>query len=175
MTSAVFLRWVTKLFAGEHRKLLVVDLYKAHRTEEVLVSLRKSTTDVVFVPAGCTSKVQVMDVVVNKGFRDHVRKEYAAWRVQCIGNGDRIQSPSRKDVINWIKEAWNGVGGGMLHEAMMKYIMKYGDAAEAVIDNEQPEIEQNDEPEGLAEALDALQMGDEPLVVEEEGEFFEGD
>jgi hypothetical protein len=60
--------------------MLVLDAFKGHLTEKVkAVASNLLNTDLVIIPGGMTSQLQVFDVVVNKPFKD----KYVA----CMGNG----------------------------------------------------------------------------------------
>ena len=52
-----------------HRKaLLVMDSFSAHCTEEIL-NLSRNSTDIAVIPGGCTSKLQPLDVSLNRPFK----------------------------------------------------------------------------------------------------------
>jgi hypothetical protein len=53
--------------------MLVLDAYQGHLTEKVkTVASHLLNTDLVITPVGMTSQLQVLDVVVNKPFKDRV-------------------------------------------------------------------------------------------------------
>ena len=58
-TGDLFLQWVKQTVKFSKKVLLVVDLYAAHRDNDVLDWMRKSGNDIVFIPGGCTSMLQV--------------------------------------------------------------------------------------------------------------------
>jgi hypothetical protein len=45
-----------------------------HPSQQALVKeeMRKANTDLIVVPGGMTSQLQVLDVVINKPFKDHL-------------------------------------------------------------------------------------------------------
>ena len=53
--------------------LLVVDLFGAHKTEEVLDTFSANDIVVSLIPGGCTSLVQPLDVSINRPFKDILR------------------------------------------------------------------------------------------------------
>jgi len=53
--------------------LLVLDLVRAHKTEEVLDTFSANDIDVSMIPGGCTSLVQPLDVSINRPFKDILR------------------------------------------------------------------------------------------------------
>jgi hypothetical protein len=52
--------------------MLVSDAFKGHLTQEVKEEIRKPYTDLVLIPGGMTSQVQVLHVVINMPFKDHL-------------------------------------------------------------------------------------------------------
>ncbi|KAJ4432611.1 hypothetical protein ANN_21234 [Periplaneta americana] len=63
-----------------------------HLTPEVKKKITALKTDLVVIPGGMTSKLQVLDVVVNKPFKDHLRKQYSDWLLE----GGHAFTPSGK-------------------------------------------------------------------------------
>ena len=57
------------------RNMLVLDAFRGHLTEPVKKQLRDMNGDLVIIPGGMTSQLQVLDVVVNKPFKDNLRQE----------------------------------------------------------------------------------------------------
>ena len=83
------------------KTLLVVDLYAPHRFEEVLSFLRGREVDCLFVPADCTSLVQLVDVSVNRQFKHHYREKFSAWR----GLQSELRRPTRKKITRFVVHA----------------------------------------------------------------------
>ena len=54
-------------------KILIADVHCAQQTNSVKELLKKHKTSLVNVSPGCTSRVQVVDVLRNKPFKDEVR------------------------------------------------------------------------------------------------------
>ena len=50
---------------AEQKSLLIIYVFHAHRTEDVLHHLEKNNILVIFVPANCTSQLQPLDLAVN--------------------------------------------------------------------------------------------------------------
>ena len=51
---------------GFYWSLIIMDAFKAHFTEDVAAAMLKGHTSVVKVPRGYTSKLQPIDVYINK-------------------------------------------------------------------------------------------------------------
>ncbi len=54
--------------------LLLIDSFSAHETDEFLALARDNNVDVSIIPGGCTSKVQPLDVCLNKPFKGVLRQ-----------------------------------------------------------------------------------------------------
>ena len=59
-------------------KILVADVHRAQQTDEVRQLLQRKKTLLINIPPGCTSRVQPLDVSVNKPFKDAVRTQFEA-------------------------------------------------------------------------------------------------
>ena len=55
------------------QKILIADVHRAQQTNSVKELLKKHKTSLVNAPPGCTSRVQFVDVLINKPFKDEVR------------------------------------------------------------------------------------------------------
>jgi DDE superfamily endonuclease len=68
-----------------------------------LDALQECSTEVVFIPPGYTSKVQPMDVGVNKPYKGYTWERYFVFlRSRLTVN----ETPHRYDVACWVVEAW---------------------------------------------------------------------
>ena len=55
-------------------KILIADVHRAQQSDSVEeLLLKKHKTSLVNVPPGCISRVQVVDLLINKPFKDEVR------------------------------------------------------------------------------------------------------
>ena len=50
----------------DQRGILILDVFKAHQTDDFLDAVRSHNMEIVFVPAGCTDDLQPLDVSGNK-------------------------------------------------------------------------------------------------------------
>ena len=67
--------------------MLVMDVCNGHLTPEIEATLTGSSmnTDLVIIPGGMTLQLQVLDVVVNKPFKDHIKQLYSEWLLTPSG------------------------------------------------------------------------------------------
>ena len=54
------------------RSFLVLDSFTAHKTDAVKNRFREKHTDLAVIPGGLTSRLQPLDVSLNKPFKDKV-------------------------------------------------------------------------------------------------------
>ena len=103
----------TKLMSqklGFENSLLTFDAFSAHKTDEVEAKLVQSKSDILMIPAGCTSKCQPMDVCINKPFKANLRKCWVGYVAKMIDEKhDQIPPPSRQHMVDWVEEAYNAV------------------------------------------------------------------
>ena len=57
-------------------KILVADVHTAQQTDGVKHLLQKTKTTLVNVPSDCTSRVQPLDVVINKPFKNLIKEQF---------------------------------------------------------------------------------------------------
>jgi hypothetical protein len=95
------------------RGVLVFDAFKGHLTEKVkTVASNILNMDLVIIPGGMTSQLQVLDVVFNKPFKDRLRCLYGEWLLSgnCPLTPVRnIRRPSEALLGQWIKTAWDDI------------------------------------------------------------------
>jgi hypothetical protein len=58
---------------------LFLDAFKDHLTQEVKGEIREANTELVMIPHGMMPQLQVLDVVINKPFKDHLQQIYNDW------------------------------------------------------------------------------------------------
>ena len=94
------------------RNMLVLDAFRGHLTEPVKTQLRKMNGDLVIIPGGMTSQLQVLDVVVNKPFKDNLRKRYTEWLLSddhALTPTGKLQKPAVHLLCTWILQAWDAI------------------------------------------------------------------
>ena len=113
MTATEYQHWLVRVFGKEkERRLLVVDSYKPHQSEEsITMAKERCNADVIIIPGGCTSIVQPMDKCINKPFKESMRQSWQGWMREGraktkMGN---LKQPTRQDAINWVSKAWDSI------------------------------------------------------------------
>ena len=64
------------------KSLLILDVFRAHRTPDVLDELKANGFVLEFVPANCTSELQPLDVTVNGAYKNHLKEAFTDWYAQ---------------------------------------------------------------------------------------------
>ena len=72
--------------AANSKMMLILDAWSVHKSEEFRMHLRMHYPfiSLVFVPANCTSKLQVADVALQRPFKHGVRNRFDQWAAQTI-------------------------------------------------------------------------------------------
>ena len=79
-------------------------LYRAHITSKVKQRFREINTIPVVIPGGCTSKIQPLDVCLNKPFKSYVRRYWSDYIMQNGMHQSKIKPPTREIVTYWISK-----------------------------------------------------------------------
>ena len=53
--------------------------------------------------------LQPLDVGINKPFKDRVRHLYMMWAAENMIGRDKVPSPGREIVLQWVAEAWSEI------------------------------------------------------------------
>uniref|UniRef100_A0A672HC27 HTH CENPB-type domain-containing protein n=1 Tax=Salarias fasciatus TaxID=181472 RepID=A0A672HC27_SALFA len=118
METELVVDWLKVVWGRRHgglrktRNMLVLDAFRGHLTEPVKKQLRSMNGDIVIIPGGMTSQLQVLDVVVNKPFKDNLRKKYTEWLLSAdhaLTPTGRIQKPAVRLLCEWVLQAWDAV------------------------------------------------------------------
>ena len=70
--------------ADDQPALAVFDVFAAHRCSSVLAKLQSHNIHQVFVPAGCTSELQPLDIGVNQDFKQLMKNSFSRWYAEEV-------------------------------------------------------------------------------------------
>ena len=107
MDGDVWLIWVDKVWKPFCRSklgatYLLMDEFTVHQTGTALDAVVECGSEIDFIPAGYTSKLQVLDVGLNKPFKGYVKDCYEEF---MVANEDGVVI-RRLDVARWVDLAW---------------------------------------------------------------------
>jgi hypothetical protein len=111
MDEVQMVRWIGKVWKpytetrGGKITYLIMDECRTHMTGVVKRLFEECRTEIDFIPGGYTSKLQPMDVGINKPFKNYVRNQFDEWMIANLDNN----KPKRSDVALWVSEAWKEV------------------------------------------------------------------
>ena len=102
------IEWIEKVWKPVADKFtmtyLIIDEFSVHMTTKVKKALADCNTEVDYIPGGYTSKLQCMDVGINKPFKNYIRNSFEDW---LVANSDA--KPTCRDVDKWIWDSWNDI------------------------------------------------------------------
>ena len=82
-----------------------MDSFTAHESEELLKEAKSRNVDIIIIPGGCTSKIQPVDVCLNRPFKcimRHKWKEYMEEQVEKDPGLSKLVTPSKEIVCQRI-------------------------------------------------------------------------
>ncbi|KAH6925308.1 hypothetical protein HPB50_003399 [Hyalomma asiaticum] len=107
------------------RRLLVLDQAPIHKTQAAKDAIAERDTDVVYVPAGCTSLLQPADVFWKRPFKANLRRSWEMFmrKAERTPKGN-LRKPSRQDALNFstvypFSTFWSGWADPSTHDVLM--------------------------------------------------------
>jgi transposase-like protein len=107
--KGVMLDWIERVWKREvavdpdEVYYLLIDSFTTHMTREVRQAFNDCNTEVDFIPPNYTSRLQMLDVGVNRPFKMMMRKQFEEFVCK------KHKRPERRDVAHWITEAWDEI------------------------------------------------------------------
>ena len=112
MNGDLMKKWIRQIwvmYTQRRKALLVMDSFRAHCTEDIQDLLVAANSEVAFIPGGCTSKLQPLDVSLNKPFKVECRKSFSSFCRSQLTNmsdpTDRLKRASKQQVLQWVEAA----------------------------------------------------------------------
>lgn len=111
------------LFSGPPLQPRQFNPHIAHRTDSVKEHILRENGLLVVFPGGTTSKLQPLDVLINRAFKKEMKTLWGEWMMRhrqdktAAGN---IKPPSRGEVATWVKEAWDKIPESLVRTAFAK-------------------------------------------------------
>jgi hypothetical protein len=109
MDESLMLEWIDKVWKPHTTTIgsltyLLLDECTVHMTDSVREAFTSCNTCIDFIPGGHTSKLQPMDLGVNKPFKDYLRNAFDDWLIDNMHH-----KPKRHDASKWIEQAWDSI------------------------------------------------------------------
>ncbi|KAF0707580.1 hypothetical protein AaE_013543 [Aphanomyces astaci] len=121
MDEALTEKWFQTVWkphvVGTEASLLLWDDFACHKTAGINRSLASVGTESEIIPGGFTCLLQPLDVAINKPFKDRIRKMYMMWAAKNMLGKDKIKSPGRETVLQWIHASWSEITPEMIQNA----------------------------------------------------------
>ncbi|CAG8478776.1 3973_t:CDS:2 [Scutellospora calospora] len=97
------------------RSLLVLDLFKGYIEDTVKHRFFEKNTNLAVISGGCTSKLQLLDVAINKSFKaKHYYNDWLDNSILTYTKTGRIQYPAYNLVAQWIFQTWNDIDSNLI-------------------------------------------------------------
>jgi hypothetical protein len=80
-------------------------------------------SDLVVIPGGMTSKLQPLDVGVNKSFKDRIRAQYNQWLTEHdhpLTPTGKIKQASAATIVQWVSKAWKDLPSTIITKSFLK-------------------------------------------------------
>ena len=126
----VFKHWIAEVwrpFTAERadKTYLLMDEFSVHLVTSCCNAIKECGSEVDYILGGYTSRLQVMDVGVNKPFKGYVREAYENF---MIGNPEN-RKVKRKDIVQWIHTGWEEVKVETITRTWNKIVFNVEDIA----------------------------------------------
>ena len=92
--------------SSDVKPLLIFDVFKAHRDEELLQFIRDSGFLYAFIPASCTGELQPLDLTVNAQFKQLMRDKFISWYSGHIAKDPERRVDLKLSTIKPIHAKW---------------------------------------------------------------------
>lgn len=107
----------------KQRGMLILNGFRCHATDSVKSSMESMNTDMVIIPGGLTSQLQVLDMVVYKPLNDSVRAQYYNWLLAgnlALSPTGNAKKPPLGLFLEWVMMAWNSISSESIVQGFRK-------------------------------------------------------
>ncbi|GBC04201.1 hypothetical protein RclHR1_05570002 [Rhizophagus clarus] len=95
------------------QSLLVLDSFSAYIVDSVKRHFGKKNTNITIIPGELTSRLQPLDVSVNKSFKT----KWMAKVVKELTPTSNLKKPSYETVANWVRDSWNAIDVDLIRKS----------------------------------------------------------
>jgi hypothetical protein len=93
----------------------MMDNFGAHLPKSVRKALAELCALQVMLPSNMTSRVQVLDVGLNKPFKDRLQDQYDEFLLDHIETSDNCRIKITREIISeWVSKAWADIPASII-------------------------------------------------------------
>ena len=92
---------VVLLYTKGRRALLSTDYSSANEDQDFMAAANKNDADVVIIPGSCTSKIQPLDVCLNKPFKSLLRSCWQEYIDSIVSSNPNLMTASKEEICQW--------------------------------------------------------------------------
>jgi hypothetical protein len=101
--------WLKKIvlpYTKKQKTLLILDSFSAHADAHFALLASKYNINLALIPGGCTSKVQPLDVSLNKPFKDVARHQWIDFVTSSAETTEsgNLKAASKEQVVAWVQK-----------------------------------------------------------------------
>ncbi len=104
--------WTQRNALNNLRFLLVLNSFRRHLIESVKNRFNEKQTNIAVIPDRFTSKLQPLDIAINKSFKVNLHQYYNDWmnsKVCELTLSEKIKKPLYANVTSWVKRSQNDI------------------------------------------------------------------
>ncbi|MEL7342909.1 MAG: transposase, partial [Bacteroidota bacterium] len=121
MTTPLMESWISRCLLPYTRRqpaILLMDNFSVHRHQRVTEYLSAHNVHVVWIPPNCTAVAQPCDLRINAQVKRSMRKLWRDRMQKLVSETeDRIPSPSRELLLDWVIEALKSCSSELIRSA----------------------------------------------------------
>jgi len=107
-----YLEWLRSCYP-EEKLGLIWDAAMSHFCDAVVENAKELNITLGAIPPGCTSLIQVCDLIANKPIKQAFKKRYVSWKMRSDPGPGGKYKVERSDVIQWLEEAFEEVDNNL--------------------------------------------------------------
>ena len=130
MDEKLMLEWLDKIWLPHTeskqkeleftKSFLTLDAFSAHKVDSVCEKMSDNNVGSQLVPPGCTSKVQVLDVSLNRPFKAVLTESWEDYVLGIVNDMDGVSvhdpnfvlpAPSRQHIVDWVQRGYEYLVG----------------------------------------------------------------
>ena len=124
-TSNILCKWLRFYFwFNTTPKLLLLDDFGAHKTEEVMQTAASLHVHIFLIPPGLTAVCQPADISWLKPLKASIRLCWTRQVMETLSGTQLVElkQPSRDNVVGWICECWNYLSVETIKSGFKDYV-----------------------------------------------------